>query len=91
MKQSVRERIFAPSREGRALDPLLPIECHRDIAAAIPPRLLRYREFENCGHGVIPDAPVKAMTWLREFITRVGPPRHAYGISDPCDAAKHCK
>jgi proline iminopeptidase len=46
---------------------MLPIECQRDIAAAIPPELLRYREFENCGHGVIPDLP-EAMVLLREFI-----------------------
>jgi len=42
---------------GGALDPMLPIECQRDIAAAIPPQLLRYQEFANCGHGVVPDAP----------------------------------
>ncbi len=53
---------------GGVLDPMLPIECQRDIAAAIPPHLLRYQEFENCGHGVIPDAPVGAMALLREFI-----------------------
>ena len=53
---------------GGALYPMLPIECQRDIAAAIPQHLLRYREFENCGHGVIPDAPVEAMALLREFI-----------------------
>jgi pimeloyl-ACP methyl ester carboxylesterase len=53
---------------GGALDPMTPIECQRDIAAAIPPHLLRYREFENCGHGVIPDAPVAAMALLRKFI-----------------------
>ena len=53
---------------GGTLDPMLPIECQRDIAAAIPPHLLRYREFENCGHGVIPDAPIEAMALLREFI-----------------------
>jgi pimeloyl-ACP methyl ester carboxylesterase len=53
---------------GGTLDPMLPIECQRDIAAAIRPDLLRYREFENCGHGVIPDAPTEAMALLREFI-----------------------
>ena len=53
---------------GGALDPMLPVECQRDIAAAIPPHLVRYREFEHCGHGVIPDAPVEAMALLREFI-----------------------
>lgn len=53
---------------GGALDPMLPIECQRDIAAAIPQHLVRYREFANCGHGVIPDAPVEAMALLREFV-----------------------
>ena len=51
-----------------ALDPMLPIECQRDIAAAIPQHLLRYRESENCGHGVISDAPIEAMALLNEFI-----------------------
>ncbi len=53
---------------GGALDPMLPIQCQRDIAAAIPPHLLRYQEFANCGHGVVPDAPEEAMALLREFI-----------------------
>ena len=53
---------------GGTRDPMLPIECQRDIAAAIPQHLLRYKEFENCGHGVIPDAPVEGMALLREFI-----------------------
>ena len=53
---------------GGALDPRAPIECQRDIAAAIPQHLVRYREFENCGHGVIPDVPIEAMALLREFI-----------------------
>ena len=53
---------------GGAFDPMLPIECQRDIAAAIPKYLVRYREFENCGHGVIPDAPIEAMALLRKFI-----------------------
>ena len=53
---------------GGALDPMTPIECQRDSAAAIEQHLLRYREFENCGHGVIPDAPIEAMALLREFI-----------------------
>lgn len=53
---------------GGALDPMLPIECQRDIAAAIPPHLLRYQEFANCGHGVVPDAPEEVMALLRKFI-----------------------
>jgi proline iminopeptidase len=53
---------------GGKLDPMLPIECQRDIAAAIRPELLRYREFEDCGHGVVPDFPDEAMALMREFI-----------------------
>ena len=53
---------------GGALDPMLPVECQRDIAAAIPAHLVRYEEFANCGHGVVHDAPDDAMALLREFI-----------------------
>jgi pimeloyl-ACP methyl ester carboxylesterase len=49
-------------------DPMLPIACQRDIAAAIPPNLLTYKEFENCGHGVVPDLPELAFEVLREFV-----------------------
>ncbi len=47
---------------------MLLVECQRDIAAAIPVHLVRYEEFANCGHGVVPDAPDDAMALLREFI-----------------------
>lgn len=53
---------------GGTLDPMLPIECQRDIAAALPPHLVRYREFERCGHGVVQDAGDGALALLREFI-----------------------
>ena len=53
---------------GGQLDPMLPIECQRDIANALDPRLLSYREFEDCGHGVIPDVPELALPLLRDFI-----------------------
>ena len=53
---------------GGQLDPMLPIECQRDIANALDPRLLSYREFEDCGHGVIPDVPELAIQVLRDFI-----------------------
>jgi pimeloyl-ACP methyl ester carboxylesterase len=54
---------------GGALDPMLPIECQRDVAAAVPPQWLHYREFAQCGHGIVPDAPAEAMALLRAFIT----------------------
>jgi proline iminopeptidase len=65
---------------GGQLDPMLPIECQRDISNALPPNLVTYREFEGCGHGVIPDAPGEALRLLREFIrkqTRPQPPGDA--------------
>jgi proline iminopeptidase len=47
---------------------MVPIECQRDIAGALPPHLLTYREFEGCGHGVVEDAPEEALALLRAFI-----------------------
>ncbi len=55
---------------GGRLDPMIPIECQRDIAAALSPDLLTYREFDDCGHGVMPDVPQQAMPLLREFIVK---------------------
>ena len=54
---------------GGVDDPMLPIECQRDIAAALPRSLVQYHEFANCGHGVIPDVPELALPILREFVT----------------------
>jgi proline iminopeptidase len=53
---------------GGTLDPMLPIECQRDIAAAIRPELLSCHEFELCGHGVVDDVPDQAMALIRNFI-----------------------
>ena len=55
---------------GGRLDPMLPIECQRDIAAALPPGIVTYREFDDCGHGVVPDVPQVALPLLRDFIER---------------------
>jgi pimeloyl-ACP methyl ester carboxylesterase len=60
---------------GGQLDPMLPIECQRDIAAALSPALLTYREFDGCGHGVMHDVPQQAMPVLREFIADYAAPR----------------
>jgi proline-specific peptidase len=57
---------------GGLLDPMVPIECQRDIAAALPPSRLTYREFARCGHGVIPDVPDEALPLMREFIAKHG-------------------
>ena len=57
---------------GGVLDPMLPIECQRDLASAVAPGLLTYREFNDCGHGVIRDVPNEALPLLREFIVGRG-------------------
>lgn len=53
---------------GGEEDPMTPIECQMDIAAALPPRLLRFERFPGCGHGVLPDAPERALALIRDFV-----------------------
>ena len=50
-------------------DPMTPIECQADIAAALPAGLVRFERFPDCGHGVIPDARERGLGLIREFIT----------------------
>lgn len=52
---------------GGALDPMIPIESQRDIAALIRPGLLQFHEFANAGHGVVPDVPDEALALVRQF------------------------
>lgn len=49
-------------------DPMHPIESQADIAAALPPHLVRFERFADCGHGVVPDAPERALAVIRDFI-----------------------
>jgi len=51
-------------------DPMHPIESQADIAAALPPHLVRFERFANCGHAVMPDAPERTSASIREFIER---------------------
>ena len=53
---------------GGEEDPMTPIECQMDIAAALPAHLVRFERFAGCGHGVLPDAPERAMAVIRDFI-----------------------
>ena len=53
---------------GGVDDPMLPIQCQRDIAAAIDPHLVTYKEFADCRHGVMPDVPELMVATLREFV-----------------------
>ena len=49
-------------------DPMVPIECQADIAAALPAHLVRFERFAGCGHGIVHDAPTRAMDVIRDFI-----------------------
>ena len=49
-------------------DPMTPIECQEDILAALPSKIARFERFPGCGHGVVADAPERAMAVIREFI-----------------------
>jgi len=53
---------------GGEEDPMTPIECQVDIATALPAHLVRFERFPGCGHGVLPDAPERAMAVIRDFI-----------------------
>src|SRR5215813_4881742 len=51
-------------------DPMTPIECQADIAAALPAGLVRFERFPGCGHAVLPDAAARALAVIRDFIAR---------------------
>jgi proline iminopeptidase len=51
-------------------DPMHPIESQAEIAAALPPHLVQFERFADCGHGVVPDAPERALALIRNFILR---------------------
>lgn len=53
---------------GGEEDPMIPIVCQEEIAAALPPQLVRFERFPACGHGVVNDAPERAMALIRQFI-----------------------
>jgi pimeloyl-ACP methyl ester carboxylesterase len=50
------------------LDPMCPISTSQEVAAALPPDLVRFERFPSCGHGVFRDDPDRAFAVLREFI-----------------------
>jgi proline iminopeptidase len=65
------DRIRCPTLViGGEDDPMHPIESQADIAAALSPSLVQFERFADCGHGVVPDAPERAMALLREFILK---------------------
>ena len=66
-------------------DPMHPIESQADVAAALPPHLVQFERFANCGHAVVPDAPERAMALIRDFILRRSIP-NAFSSREPAFA-----
>ena len=52
---------------GGELDPMTPIQCSEEIASCLPPELVRFERFPNCGHGVFRDGP-RGYDVIRDFI-----------------------
>jgi pimeloyl-ACP methyl ester carboxylesterase len=50
------------------LDPVTPMADSEDIAAALPPALVRFERFIGAGHGVGHDAPERYYSLLRAFV-----------------------
>lgn len=53
---------------GGDADPITPIGRSELIAACLPPELVRFERFADCGHGVHNDEPERAFAVIREFI-----------------------
>jgi pimeloyl-ACP methyl ester carboxylesterase len=53
---------------GGEEDPMTPIACQEEIAAALPSHLVRFERFPGCGHGVVNDSPERFMAVVRQFI-----------------------
>jgi pimeloyl-ACP methyl ester carboxylesterase len=63
------DRIQCPTLVlGGEDDPIHPIESQADIAAALPPHLVRFERFADCRHACIQDAPERSLAALRRFI-----------------------
>lgn len=63
------DRIQCPTLVlGGEEDPMIPIVCQEEIAAALPSHVVRFERFPGCGHGVVNDAPERAMAIIREFV-----------------------
>ena len=49
-------------------DPITPLAFSQTIVDSLPPALVRFERFADCGHGIVRDAPERHFEVLREFI-----------------------
>ena len=52
-------------------DPISPMRFSETLVAALPPGLVQFERFTECGHGVFGDQPGRALAVLRTFMTGV--------------------
>ncbi len=56
---------------GGDADPITPIEDGEDLAAALPPSLVRFERFSGCGHPVFKDDEAGCFRAVREFLANL--------------------
>ncbi len=49
-------------------DPITPMAFSETIVASLPPALVQFERFADCGHGIVRDAPERHFELLRTFI-----------------------
>ena len=49
-------------------DPITPLAFSETIVASLPPNLVQFERFADCGHGIVRDAPDRFSATLRAFI-----------------------
>lgn len=49
-------------------DPITPMAFSETIAACLPPALVQFERFADCGHGIVRDAPQRHFEVLRKFM-----------------------
>jgi proline iminopeptidase len=48
--------------------PMTPVPFGQTIADRLPPHLVRFQRFADCGHGVVCDQPARHFQVLRDFL-----------------------
>jgi pimeloyl-ACP methyl ester carboxylesterase len=67
--RSALARVSCPTLViGGDKDPIMPLVFSEEIARHLPPHLVRFERFENCGHGTALDQPERTFAVLRAFM-----------------------
>ena len=65
------ERIRCPTLVlAGAHDPVLPFEGSEELVAHLPPALVRFERFPDCGHQLLSERPERALALIEEFLSQ---------------------